>query len=94
MKGQAVPALVVTLVAASNLLDVRSPAPSLTLIMPAADVDGNLLSDGIELNISFGGDVPALTLSGSFRSNAPTSAMAGQVMRFIYSATTGSWWNN
>jgi hypothetical protein len=76
-----------------NVIDGSTTAASETLIMPTADTDGNPLSDGITCGISFGVAVTALTLSGSFRTAAPTSASAGQVMNFRYSANTGSWWN-
>ncbi len=74
-----------------NLIDGTQSA--LTLIMPAADTDGNPLSDGITCGISFGGNITTLTLSGTFQTSAPTSASAGQVMNFRYSANTGTWWN-
>jgi hypothetical protein len=80
------------LIAASNLVDL-GPLASVTLVMPTTDGDGNPLSDGTELSISFGDTITTLTLSGVFRSMAPTSALAGQVMNFRYSINTNSWWN-
>lgn len=81
-----------SLIAAANLVDL-GPLPFLTLIMPTLDADGNPISDGIELGISFGDAVTVLTLVGSFRSAVPTTASAGQVLNFQYSAMTNSWWN-
>ena len=75
-----------------NLLD-NGPQSSLTLVMPAADMDGNPLSDGITCGISFGDNITTLTLSGTFRRPPPTSASAGQVINFRYSVNTNSWWN-
>jgi hypothetical protein len=80
------------LIAASNLLD-KGALASVTLVMPVVDGDGNPLSDGIELSISFGDAVTTLTLYGTFRNTPPTSASAGQVLNFRYSINTNSWWN-
>lgn len=80
------------LIAASNLVD-KGPLSSLTLVMPTVDSDGNPLITGIEVSISFGDAVASLVLSGVFRNSVPTSALAGQVMRFSYNIDTNSWWN-
>ena len=81
-----------TLIAAANLVDL-GPLTSLILVMPTVDGDGNPISDGIELGISFGDAITMLTLVGTFRSAVPTTASAGQVVNFRYSAMTNSWWN-
>ena len=80
------------LIAAANLVDL-GPLTSLMLVMPTVDGDGNPISDGIELSISFGDSITMLNLVGPFRSAVPTSASAGQVLNFRYSAMTNSWWN-
>ena len=80
------------LIAASNLVDL-GPLSSLMLVMPTVDGDGNPISDGIELSISFGDAITMLVLSGPFRSAVPTTVSGGQVLNFRYSAMTSSWWN-
>ncbi len=82
----------ISLLAASNLFD-KGPQFSATLVMPTTDADGNALSDGLELGISFGDAIQHLTLSGPFRNAPPISVGAGQVLNFRYSTITNSWWN-
>lgn len=82
-----------TVLAASvNLVDF-GPQTSYEFIMPTVDNDGNLLSDGTTLSISFGAAITTLTLTGAFRTPQVTTATAGQVMNFRYSTNTASWWN-
>ncbi len=76
----------------SNLLDGTTTG-TLELFMPLTDTDGNPLSDGITCSVHFGGNVTTLSLVGAFQTAVPTSASAGQVMNFRYSANTGTWWN-
>jgi hypothetical protein len=80
------------LLAANNYIEL-GPLASVTLVMPTLDGDGNPLSDGIELSISFGDAITVLTLSGTFRNTPPTTASAGQVLNFSYNINTNSWWN-
>jgi hypothetical protein len=77
-----------------NQIDVGTPPlAALTIIMPTVDTDGNPLIDGIMCGFSFGENVTLLSWTGAFRSTPPTSASAGQVLNFLYSINTNSWWN-
>ena len=86
------PTAFVALLATPNLLD-KGPLGSATLVMPTTDPDGNPISDGMEMSISFGDAITNLTLVGTFRTPPPMSASAGQVLNFRYSINTNSWWN-
>jgi hypothetical protein len=76
-----------------NFIQGSSPIPIQIFVMPTVDVNGNSLSDGIGMSISFGADAPQISWNGSFAVSPPTAVTAGQVLNFSWSGSTQSWWN-